>query len=801
MEGIKLLLLSGLFLVNSPDMSKAHANAKRFYPTLDASKSQDDQTDSMAAENDQRVQCSNVTFVNSNLSSSPDKPQTLQKNEIVSCLLTNQTKCSIKQSEQKASSKSVLFEDQASLDCIGGKLNPLDEGYDNINGSMNYPGIRPLNRFLKQFKREHVSTRNAPNSMDQINSLKPDSPLTFTCQGRCGMEISFPCSCSASCVVYGTCCDNMTQDCLHVWEEGMTRFDHLLRANTICYDDFIYMISSCPRSLKKNADRKEVKIRTIRDPASKSVNIISESQSPMLEGVVTTSGIKGIVGSNSAKFSKSGSDIQESIVEKLKKLFSAAPVTESDTGFTFINKSIYDCNNMSQNTVLIWSVASAYSVISPTKVEDFERFNILNHYQFEFDKQILNAHQCKQNIIETCNQTAGLDDLYQANAEKCQKSTALIMSTLKFQTGVYYRNVFCAHCNEGSHNKYSLFLSGDGMSKPRDFQLLMSISNSGVINVRLVQSGMLRALLPWSQAHCPIPHHSNFSDSSGSIEESTNSESDGRGICSVTCLSRYFKSQSDGLCKTQHSAFLAIADEGFSPLCPAAMRGLANFLVCGLKSQVETLRYADLSSKSVSVMFDASTNKRLYVIEINLALPSITDKVFSVYKEDVIHNIHRVALLIKSFEKYRSSHALCSLGNQKLKSELPVIHTSSIESYIGMLTFNITLTEGMEQLRGPIVDKQNTTTVCLTPVSISKNTKAKPTHIYCMEDPVHERDTTLLHGLHSSPCFSLVEDLEVPPCSNRADTVMKRNGTFSKWMLARNILILILAKTRQLPFN
>ncbi|GFO30690.1 hypothetical protein PoB_005719500 [Plakobranchus ocellatus] len=70
--------------------------------------------------------------------------------------------------------------------------------------------------------------------------------LTFICQGRCGKKISFPCSCSATCVIYGTCCDNMTQDCPHVWEERLTRFDLIRTSDFICDQNSIYTIVSCP---------------------------------------------------------------------------------------------------------------------------------------------------------------------------------------------------------------------------------------------------------------------------------------------------------------------------------------------------------------------------------------------------------------------------------------------------------------------------------------------------------------------------------------------------------------------------
>ncbi|GFN93796.1 hypothetical protein PoB_002030200 [Plakobranchus ocellatus] len=53
--------------------------------------------------------------------------------------------------------------------------------------------------------------------------------------------------------------------------------------------------------------------------------------------------------------------------------------------------------------------------------------------------------------------------------------------------------------------------------------------------------------------------------------------------------------------KASHEALLAIADDGLAAQCPEAMAGLAQFLTCGLKWEIETLRNADFSTPSVSL--------------------------------------------------------------------------------------------------------------------------------------------------------------------------------------------------------
>ncbi|GFO10304.1 hypothetical protein PoB_003680900 [Plakobranchus ocellatus] len=794
-----LFPLSGPLLAISLDMSKTHASAGSLNTTTVVSEFLDNQTKSMDEENYPTVKWKGTKLRTSHLSSSPDKPQIFQQKKNNSDLATKETNTWTRKSKSHMTKRSGFFEDPTGLVRIDAdesrekKPDSLNGDYGTYNKSINCSGISSPNCTLQQFGKEHMDTSTGDAiSEPPMNSIKPDLTLTFTCQGRCGKEMSFPCSCSASCVVYNTCCDNMTQDCPHVWEEGMTRFDHILGADIVCHDDSIYMISSCPRSLGKDTEGKEVTLPKIRKTAVKKENVSLESQSPKLDSVGSTLETRDIIGFDSGKFSKSGRDVQESIVERLKLAFSAAPVTESNTGFIFINKSIYDCNNMSQSTALPWSVASEYIAASPIMLEDLDRFNFNNQYKFDLDKEIFKAHQCLHNLVETCSQTAGLEEINQILAQKCRESTAVIKPRL---TNVYYRNKFCVYCNQGSYDRFSLHLPEELISRHESFQVLMSLSESGTINVRIFKPGVSRVVLPWSHAQCPIPDpDTELSVSPGPIEEPANVESDRQAVCSVACLNNYFKSPTDGRCKTQHSAFLAIADDRLSPLCPSAMKGLANFLVCGLKSEVKSLIYADWSSPSVSAMFDASTNKTLYVVKINFDLISLTSYVFSTIKDDVIQNIYHVALLVKSFKTYQSSHNLCSrqdLKKQNLESDLEVIGTSSqsIESYIDNLKLNMTFSEGMEKLRGPIVNKQDTTTVCFTAVYFSDRLKLN--YLKCLEDPVRERDKSLLHDFRGSSCFSYLENLEMPD-SNGADTVMPRGAIFLK-MLVPAFIILVVA--------
>ncbi|GFO45507.1 hypothetical protein PoB_007201200 [Plakobranchus ocellatus] len=234
MMSTTLLPLSGPLLEISPDMSKAHASAGSLNTTSMTSEFLDNETNPTDEEKCPPVKWKSTKLKNSDLSSSPDKPQILQQKKNSSCLTKKETNNWTRESKSHMANRPGFFEDPTSLVRIDADES-LEVESDSLYGddgtynrSMNCLGISSTNFTLKQFEKEHIGTSTGDAiSEPPMNSFKPDLTLTFTCQGRCGMEMSFPCSCSASCVVYGTCCDNITQVCPHVWEEGMTRFDHM----------------------------------------------------------------------------------------------------------------------------------------------------------------------------------------------------------------------------------------------------------------------------------------------------------------------------------------------------------------------------------------------------------------------------------------------------------------------------------------------------------------------------------------------------------------------------------------------
>ncbi|GFO48760.1 hypothetical protein PoB_007526500 [Plakobranchus ocellatus] len=609
-----------------------------------------------------------------------------------------------------------------------------------------------------------------------------DLSLTFTCEGHCGKKISFPCSCSATCVVYSTCCDNIAHDCPHVWNEGLTRFDQFRKADFICAESSIYIFTTCP---KTNKDFFELKEKM--EPAT-SDNRISgnetenfETQNRFSISCDTPEQKEQVVRCNSTGAIGSEKKPEESITSQLFAAIASAPVTDLDTGFTFITKAVYNCHNMPERNALQWAVLLNYSFTSPTKLNDFVQHQSFKRYRPNFNENILTAHICKRKIQGTCNQNADLKEVSKMYAKKCLESNNAVLTS--GAPPMFYRNRFCAYCNEGRHNKYKLYLSNKLVfSSGQQFQVLMSLTESNTLSLKLNRPagdsvGNLK--VPWSQAVCPIQDQ-------GLPELVLNAGKSGQGnqaLCSVTCDDRRFSLRSDGICKAPHEALLAIPDDGFVPLCPAAFTGLARFIVCALKKEIKGLEYADFSAPSISVGFDSTLNNSFYVVQLHLALPRLTKFIFSYSEKDLSQNVYSVALLVKSFHLYRKSHKIClEREEDKKTSELKVFASSSLINFARKM--GIDLPQGLEELRGPIVDDQNKTTVCLTKTT---EFQIDPNKLLCMEDPLYERDSTWISRFSNSSCFYHFENLETKT-KNIAVTLIESYETLLQCLLSLSFL-------------
>ncbi|GFO33958.1 hypothetical protein PoB_006046300 [Plakobranchus ocellatus] len=447
-------------------------------------------------------------------------------------------------------SRSTLNSDQTIGNTAGPTLNTKSEtDFNYIETSTSKEKDSLIHSYLNYNQVTASALMGYDNDIDLLL-------FTFTCQGRCGEKISFPCSGSATCYLYDTCCDNMAQDCPHILNEGRARFNHIRTADITCSKYSIYIIETCPRSANENDGQKDI------DTANMMGNVLGK------------------------------------------------------------------------------------------------------------------------------------------------KNTSL------------------------------------GLKK-----------RSSV-------------LLPWSTVKCPIQNEKSLA----LISDRGNSESDSRTLCSLFCHHSSFMVRSDGICKADHEALLAIADDGLAPLCPAAITGMDQFVACSLKKELESLSTADFSAPSVSSVFDSRLKRNLYVVKLCMALPKRSTYIFSISEKDTIPNIVLVARLAKAFKDYRISRSLCSEKKKSTEnSDLTVIRSSTLAVYASRL--RLELAQDMEAIRGPTVDDQNSsTTVCVAPLTMIDYIDGLT--MDCMDDHLYERDSTWLSEFRSSPCFRHLES----PDGNEATTVMDSHG-------------------------
>ncbi|GFO31773.1 hypothetical protein PoB_005827800 [Plakobranchus ocellatus] len=334
---------------------------------------------------------------------------------------------------------------------------------------------------------------------------------------------------------------------------------------------------------------------------------------------------------------------------------------------------------MSQSTAMPWSLRFDYDFISPTKLEKFDDFKSLSDYYPNFNTIILKEHLCKPDVVETCHQPVHQKEINEEFVDKCHGSNAIVVSR---NSKTFYRNRFCAYCNEGRHTRYLLMQRNEVGIKKQDFFVLMSLSEPRTLTFRLTLDPSFKPYLkfPWSQATCSIPVQ--VSPPSGGDAFAGISQSDGQSVCSITCKHSDFTVRPDGVCKARHKAFVALADDGLSLLCPSAMASLANFLACGLEEELESLKNADVSAESVSAMFDSTYNKTLYVVKLQMELPETSEMFFSNSIKDIPRNIHHTALLVRSFQDKRRSQNLCP-GEEGIQSTgLKTIHTRALAEIV-----------------------------------------------------------------------------------------------------------------------
>ena len=596
------------------------------------------------------------------------------------------------------------------------------------------------------------STTSAEPATLNVTTTRPvqpgfaelDKKLSYTCRDMCGSVGAFPCSCDASCFVHRTCCENITQDCPHTVQEGLTRFERIRRSKSFCSKNMIYMIASCPSNHSRNTAAHTADLSDLEEFRWRGSEGIHDKDSSTVLTSVTASSL-----------TTPGVSRRENVPTRgLRDRLEAAFLTDQETGFTFINRTIYDCHGMPDKSAVSWAIDLNYDFINPTDLEALASGEGLDRFVPGFNTYTLQSHACLPLLIDTCNQTglARAVELLGYSSEsvrdKCQKTTALVASSFKT-----YRNRYCFYCNQ-EYDQEDAYLLRAATSvgipeKVQGLRLLMSTSGPSKFRLRLnVPAAQVRGVLvPWERASCSLSSlNSNLPGTSGLAAGTSSS-------CSVTCRGR-FTLRSDGYCKAPHRAKVALAADHHPLLCPAALTGLARFISCGLEARLTTLKHAEFRSPTASVQVDTRLNQTLYVTMLNVDLPSLTQNVFSTSSADNMVNIHHIALLVKSFHKYGFIGGVCTGGTKErvwTESELKRIYTNTASSIYKYGKLVRSMEHAMMELRGHVVDR-NATLVCFSEMDGYLN-KEMPVDLICYEDLVHQSDLEVMGEIRSSQCF------------------------------------------------
>ncbi|KAK3795321.1 hypothetical protein RRG08_019596 [Elysia crispata] len=197
-----------------------------------------------------------------------------------------------------------------------------------VGSSQDLKNEHALRGKLKFF--EKVGDFRSFNMTPTVIEIENEENLVYTCADKCGEEPLLPCSSSALCVVYDTCCENFSQDCPHILQDARYEFGDLITSDKFCSVDSDFIISSCPRHVQTHNEtdemqpNKTVMAEEILKDLSENVSFIRIT---VFESLTTSLAPAGP---------------EETAEKKLKTAALRAPVTDASSGITYINKTVYD---------------------------------------------------------------------------------------------------------------------------------------------------------------------------------------------------------------------------------------------------------------------------------------------------------------------------------------------------------------------------------------------------------------------------------------------------------------------------
>ena len=657
--------------------------------------------------------------------------------------------------------------------------NEAVEGEAPVNKSSDIPVLMPRSLGAVPLHPDNKavdsrSTQLSTRAMDGavMSSDYPEDDLVYTCAGRCGDDRIFPCSCSALCMVYRTCCENFSQDCPDSALAGRSRFRDLIMSDVVCGQDSVFMISSCPRE----TDR--------------------ETGEELPGGSVAEDGRLQRGGGNTVRWLHHGMkssttmeslpppklDSPRSIADKLKRAALRAPLTDLKSGITYINSTVYDChrekNNSSSSSPSLWALKLEHVKTNPKTLEDLIPLGSSSQYEPRFNIALLMRHLCIRSLIETCPSEAHGKESEENYAAKCVEFFALTVRDNWDKEK--YRNRYCAYCNDREKYRYVLKHNLNLPFRSNILQMLMTVKD-GVYNIQVRPPAFIGPRsLSWIQATCELSSDSQV-DLQGPGEQERLSTLGQGSTCTVKCTLPEYTVRPDGYCKAAYMAKFALSDSGFPPLCPEALLGLAKYISCGMQHKIESMPHAEFRPSTGSILLDSRTNKTLYIFKIEIDLPYQHQLFFSGFPEETFVNWRHLEILVKSFDEYRRRRDICA-GTNDAKDR----HTSDIQE-VTPTAFDVfcnlaNCSRLLERSIGDPIDRTKTVTYCTSPVSQSRYYEEGT--LVCKESFTYSKEAEEIEDFRKSPCFFHLENIQMGRGTGSSIRAWKGESLLEKCLLA-----------------
>ncbi|GFS19047.1 eukaryotic translation initiation factor 3 subunit A [Elysia marginata] len=619
--------------------------------------------------------------------------------------------------------------------------------------------VSVLSSVYSVFNNDNTSSRtnNSVNSIERQLFVKPDhlfdgisettiqadileeTPASYnpiSCIGRCGDDLSFPCSCTDVCVVNGNCCPDMANHCHSSFESGTSRFRHFRDAKVECSSmTSTFMVVSCPNHPNSNAVKENsLPKEDMADRTVLSHSTLKRSGSPTLSTLPSLTGPPNKSYNEVNSFShnkKSNVSVPLDTVETktgteptnaFLSLLLDTPVTDFTTGLVYRNQKIARCNGVLDLHIIIWAiqvpVISLHS--NPVSLDGLNEFvsteivdynNPMTTNSKKSDCIPKSKRQCKK---EWLKDRPALESM-------CLNGSIIYYKTRRPLRIELYDNIHCFICNVGSSN------SSEPVQEPirggRKFKLSLvaSLSTSGALSVRAA-SGKFR--FSWN-----------------SIECSVSAENHGGGNCKRTKCIQNFEERPDGICRTPAISRFAVNGGNCSYLrSKETDRKILSLFKCYL----ESYRNAELDAETAQI-------NNVYDIQLGLLFIQLSALVYYPYNPGTVlldQMLTDLSILIYDENLCCDAHPLPTvcMGDFCLHGDLEVSLVKTIDIYQTSRSRPKDLAE--REKSGAITN--NSLTVCAS--ILWQRPRSVETYLNCLHEPIFY--ASQLDGLRSAANMS-----------------------------------------------